>query len=156
MADGASKPIETVEVGDVVLGRDGTANRVLEMERPILGDRPLYALNGGPAFVTGGHPFWTTNGWKAVDATAAVVEVPLLRVGQLAIGDRLTNLAALATPALAGRGIAAAPLDIQLEAIVLQTVVGYKTAPETHLYNLRLDGDHSYFANDWLVHNKGF
>ena len=26
--------------------------------------------------------------------------------------------------------------------------------PATPLYNLVLDGDHAYFANDLLVHNK--
>lgn len=26
--------------------------------------------------------------------------------------------------------------------------------PATPLYDLRLDGDHTYFANDLLVHNK--
>lgn len=27
-------------------------------------------------------------------------------------------------------------------------------APWTTVYNLLLDGDHTYFANDLLVHNK--
>jgi hypothetical protein len=44
MADGTSKPIELVEADNRVLGREGKINRVVAVVRPLLGDRPLYAL----------------------------------------------------------------------------------------------------------------
>src|SRR5439155_13024195 len=46
MADGTSRPIEGVLVGDLVLGNAGRVNRVTEVLLPVLGQRPLYALNG--------------------------------------------------------------------------------------------------------------
>jgi hypothetical protein len=154
LADGTSKPIERIEIGDLVLGRGGRVNRVLGLERPTLGHRPLYALNGGRAFVTGGHPFWTAGGWKAVDAAAAAIEIPRLRVGQLAVGDRLTHLAAVRVPAFVGRGISVEPVEVRQGEIVLEAVTGGSADPATQLYNMRVDGDHTYFADDWLVHNK--
>jgi hypothetical protein len=153
MADGTAKPIELVEPGDAVLGRDGRANRVLDLFRPLLGDRPLHALNGGPAFVTAGHPFLTEAGWKAVDPAAAREEVPGLPVGRLAVGDRLLALAA-AVPVAAGGPAHAERAAAGREAVALRSVEARRAEPATPLYNLCVDGDHTYFADGWLVHNK--
>jgi uncharacterized protein YjbI with pentapeptide repeats len=150
MADGTSRPIEQIAVGDQVLGRDGI-NRVVAVERPRLGTRRLYALNGGPFFVTAEHPFLTEDGWKAVDPAATLVENPALIVGRLAVGDRLLALAGVAVLAAAGGGEMVAP---RLTAVPLGSLIGIPGDPATPLYNLRLDGDHAYFADDLLVHNK--
>jgi hypothetical protein len=155
MADGTSKPIARVAVGDLVLGRDG-ANRVVAIERPRLGDRRLYALNGGPFFVTAEHPFLTADGWKAVDPAATAAENPALAVGRLAVGDRLLALAgvAAAVPVAAGAGHEEEAPVPRLAAVPLVSLVGVTADPATPLYNLRLDGDHAYFADELLVHNK--
>ena len=151
MADGTSRPIERVAVGDRVLGRDGV-NRVVAVERPRLGTRRLYALNGGPFFVTAEHPFLTEEGWKAIDPAATAAENPALIVGRLNVGDRLLALAGVAVLAAAGGGEAVvAP---RLAAVPLGSLIGMTGDPATPLYNLRLDGDHAYFAADLLVHNK--
>jgi len=154
MADGSSRPIELVEVGDRVLGRDGRVNRVLGVHRPVLGDRPLYSFNGGPSFVTGSHPFFTSDGWKAVDPDAARRAVPELDIGQLAIGDRLLALAAARVPALAGGGAGAGGVETELVEQQLESLIGHWADPATPLFNLALDGDQTYFADELLVHNK--
>ena len=92
MANGSDKPIELVEPGDRVLGRGGKINRVRSILYPMLGDRQLYALNGGTAFVTASHPFLTTDGWKAVDPDAAREEVPGLDIERLTVGDVLLSV----------------------------------------------------------------
>jgi hypothetical protein len=153
MADGTSRPIEQVAVGDRVLGRDGV-NRVVAIERPRLGTRRLYALNGGPFFVTAEHPFLSEDGWKAVDPAATLAENPALIVGRLAVGDRLLALAGVAVLAAAGGGAAVAAVAPRLAAVPLGSLIGMEGDPATPLYNLRLDGDHAYFADDLLVHNK--
>jgi hypothetical protein len=151
MADGTSRPIEQVAVGDRVLGREGV-NRVVAIERPLLGSRLLYALNGGPFFVTAEHPFLTEDGWKAVDPAATAAESPDLVVDRLDVGDRLLALAGVAVLAAAGGdGAMIAP---RLETVPLGSLIGMPAAPSTPLYNLRLDGDHAYFADELLVHNK--
>jgi len=156
MADGTSRSIELVESGDRVLGRNGSVNRVLAVHRPLLGDRHLYALNGGPFFVTAGHPIWSATGWKAVDPAAAAADVPQLTVGRLAVGDQLLVLAAIAVPALAGHRDGDEALDVEQEPVLLSSLEGRAADPATPLYNLHLDGDHTYFADDLLVHNKYF
>jgi len=152
LADGTSKPVEEVAVGDLVLGRSG-ANRLLAVIRPALGARPLFALNGGIPFVTAGHPFLTEAGWKAVDPDATATEVPGLAVGRLAVGDRLLALAGLAVPVGAG-GSGAEEVEVRVEGVALEALTAHAAAPATPLYNLRVAGDHTYVANGWLVHNK--
>jgi hypothetical protein len=46
MATGCFKPIAEVAIGDVVRGRRGDLNPVLALDRPSLGARPLYLING--------------------------------------------------------------------------------------------------------------
>jgi hypothetical protein len=152
MADGTSKAIEAVAVGDWVLGRDG-ANRVVSILRPILGKRPLYALDGGTPFVTAGHPFLTAGGWRAIDPDAAAIEVPGLEVGQLTVGDRLLALAGVAVLAGAG-GWGSAHAEARFEPRPLSAIAAGSADPATPLYHLVVDGDHTYIAFDLVVHNK--
>ena len=154
MADGTSRPIEHVLVGDLVLGNAGRVNRVSEVLLPMLGQRPLYALNKSNYFVTAGHPFMTEEGWKAVDPNAVPAQLSDLRAGRLTVGDRLLTLTTAAIPVGGGRASRGDVIDVRIETIALQGLVSQPADPATQLYNLRLDGDHTYFANDLLVHNK--
>ena len=155
MADGSDKPIEQVEAGDRVLGRGGQINRVRGVLYPVLGDRPLYALNGGAAFVTASHPFLTTDGWKAIDPDAARAEVPGLDIERLKVGDVLRSVTS-SEPA--GRDAERNSEDRAAEEhlIPLQSLEGRPADPATQLYNLDVDGDDTYVANCLVVHNKFF
>ena len=59
-----------VAAGELVLGRTGAVSRVVDIERPQLGGRRLYAFNGGAPFVTAEHPFLSERGWCAIDPAA--------------------------------------------------------------------------------------
>jgi hypothetical protein len=72
----------------------------------------------------------------------------------MSVGDRLLNLAAVAVPVGGGRASSAESVDVRIEPVALRNLVGRPADPATQLYNLRLDGNHTYFANDLLVHNK--
>jgi hypothetical protein len=148
MADGSDKAIELIEPGDRVLGRGGRINRVSSVLYPVLGDQPLYALNGGTAFVTASHPFLTTDGWKAVDPEAARAEVPGLPIERLTVGDVL-----LAATAAAPTGRNAKRNTAERE-IPLRSLEGRVADAATQLYNLDVDGDDTYVANGFVVHNK--
>jgi hypothetical protein len=159
MADGTSRAIERIEVGDLVFGREGRINRVVEVERPLLGRRLLYALNESDFFVTAEHPFMTETDWMAIDPRATADENPALRVERLNVGDRLLVLAAVTMPIavpVGGRGAwSDERFEVELETSSLVSLVGRPGHPSTPLYNLLLDGDHAYFANEMLVHDKG-
>ncbi len=152
MADGSEKPIRQVRVGDLIMGPGGRANRVIEVERPVLGERLLYSINGGPHFVTAEHPLMTATGWKAIDPAATAAESPDLVVGALALGDCLTTLRPAGAPSTAGN---LALAGLVLEKTVLRGLDARAADPQTPLFNLLLDGDHAYFADGYLVHNKG-
>jgi len=137
MADGTTKKIEDVEIGDFVLGKDGVHNEVLEFERPKLGGRELYSINGGPFFITPAHPLRTTEGWKSIsmneihrENTALVAE---LDITALQIGDELLRD------------------DGTTE--LIESIVGRSEADQT-LYNFRLSGDRTYFVDGYLTHTE--
>ena len=158
MADGTSRNIESVRIGEKVRGKNGAVNTVTGIERPRLGGRLLYAINGGRAFVTAEHPFWTSSGWKSIDPRATFAENPRLNVGTLAVGDRIAAVAPRAEPRLAAAGggaVAASYAPARLKTIAVRSILGVTGDPRTTVYNLLLDGDHTYFADGFLVHNKG-
>lgn len=146
MADGSLKAIADIKVGEIVLGQDGAHNMVSGVERVTLGSRMLYGFDDGPLFVTAEHPFMTDAGWKSIDPAATAEENGNLRVGALEPGDALVtigrsdwHLAALGDP----RGTAEGALGHQTLAIMTAATAD----PQTPLFNLLLDGNHSY----WVV-----
>src|SRR4051812_26948634 len=154
MADGEQRPMEALRPGDHVLGRRGRVNRVVACERTRLGRRRLYAFNGGGPFVTAEHPFLTTEGWKALDPEATRQENDRLPVAALHLGDRLCRGTARSVGG-ERRSMPAGPGMLFLQATVpLESISAVEGDSETTLYNLLLDGDHSYVANGWIVHNK--
>lgn len=133
MADGTVKNIQDVELGDVLKG-ETTNNTVLGFHQPKLGDNLLYSFNGGEHFVTAEHPFMTTEGWKALDPETAMQEHRLnIEVTQLEVGDVLVT---------------------EGGEVTLETIDGKADDADTQLYNFILDGDHTYYADGYLVHNK--
>lgn len=155
LADHEEKPIDTVREGDLVLGRCGRANRVIGIERPFLGERKLFSINGSTPFVTAEHPIMTATGWKSIDPQATAAENPRLIVGRLLVNDVLMTLEGSVVTALpdAGRGDRVEPA---LQPVALTRLDSHRADRQTQLYNLLLDGDHTYFANGLLVHNKCF
>ncbi len=149
MADGSERPIDSVRAGDAVLGRCGRVNRVVASERTSLGRRRLYAFNGGQPFVTAEHPFLTCEGWKALDPEATRRENDRLHVAALQPGDRVCR-AVVRRVEHAG----AQQLLFLQSAMVLEALAAVEADPGTPLFNLLLDGDHSYVADGWIVHNK--
>lgn len=142
LANGKQVAIEDVEVGDVVLGQNGD-NQVIAHDRPQLiipdvRDGTLYGFNGGDKFITSEHPVMTKDGWKAIDQDKAKKFEPHLSeilVGNLAVGDEI--------------------LILDGSYLTLDSIETYKDQPQQQLYNLMLDGDHTYYVNGLLVHNKG-
>ncbi len=132
MADGSKKNIQDVQIGDVLKG-ETTNNTVLGYHQPTLDDGKLYGFNGDEAFVTAEHPFMTTEGWKSINPEKTKIEHIGLLVTQLEVGDEL----------------------VTEQGTITVTSIESKDAPTTtKLYNFILDGDHTYYADGYLVHNK--
>jgi len=131
--DGQDKRIEDVRIGDKLIGRGGVENEVLAFDHPRLGDRLLYSINGGKFFVTAEHPFATSTGWKSFDPAMTREENPHLEVMKLEIGDELQTWEGTE---------------------ILKTISMTADHPKTPLYNFKLSGDNTYYADGYLVHNK--
>ena len=141
------KNIEDVQIGDKVHRFDAQSNEVLELKNNIkTNGRKLVSINGGDFFFTEDHPLKTTDGWKSVNSKMtnsnyegtfkiSPYSMEIGEVSQLQIGDSIIGNA--------GKNI-------------VVTAIATKEVPDnTPIYNFALDGDHEYFANGFLVHNKG-
>ena len=155
MSDGSEKNIEDVVVGDEVLGWDGEDIGVgtvsaIDHRHTVgshsdacksLGDEPsLYTLIGvendwGIEF-TPEHPFLTKEGWKSLvpdpnqEPYATQQEPKVLKVGDF------VNCGG--------------PNDWE----EIKEIKVVRSNPEEKVYNITVDGLHSYIANGLVVHNK--
>ncbi|HVU01625.1 MAG TPA: Hint domain-containing protein [Polyangiaceae bacterium] len=127
LADGTTRPIERIRVGDRVLAYDVTTGttrpqRVSEtFHHAARENQDGIVLVDGALVATGNHPFYANGRW--------------VRADELRAGDRLVRLS----------GAAAATAMIgSVEAL----------GGEQETWNLEVEGDHDYFAGGVLVHNK--
>lgn len=168
MADGSEKVISRVEVGELVMGTEGNVSCVSSIEQPVLGNRLLHSLNGSEYFVTDEHPFMTNEGWKAINPLATAEEIPNLYVARLMIGDLVKRVVSVKECVMSGYQTSVmkdnlvptmsnrvALADVLIESTLLKSLKTKQAEAMTILYNLQLEGGHEYFANGFLVHNKG-
>lgn len=136
MADGTEKPIEQIKVGDKVLGKDGAINTVLALERPQIGKRGTWIINGDVE-VTGDHPFLGTDGkWYVAD-------LDLFRAIPRDVEGEVAQMR---------EGV---------ELVTRHGPMKVKTLWHSHarsedeiVYDITLDGNKTYYVNDgYLVHN---
>ena len=132
LADGTKKAIQEIKIGDILKG-ETTNNVVLGYHQPDLGKDKLYGFNGGDAFVTAEHPFMTTKGWKSINPDKTRQENIGITVTPLGVGDTLVT----------DKGL-----------VRIKSIESHTAPATTKLYNFILSGDHTYYADDYLVHNK--
>ncbi len=152
MADETERSIAGIRPGDQVTGRAGGVNRVTGMHIVPLGPRAIFGINQHQPFFTAEHPFLTPGGWRALDRVATRLETPGLNVAELAAGDVLITAAAVSGETAGALALAPA---VSFGHLVLHRVSRAEGDPADRVYNLILDGDHSYVANGFVVHNKG-
>ena len=130
MEDETIKRIDEVKVGDIVKSEINTSN-VVGIDVHKEKEYTIYSINNSEAFVTAEHPFKTTTGWKAIDPLETFkthgIESNTLEIGDILITKEGTE---------------------EIKSINKST-----TTVDT-VYNLRLDNEHVYYANGYLVHNN--
>jgi len=132
LANGDSKNIEDIIVGDEVIGwKDGERSNsiVSELKPTILGDRNLYNINDLKITFTDEHPFLTKDGWKSIKPDNGT------EYGLLVIGDEV---------------------NYQGDWIVINELneVQEDNNYNTPVYNFTVKDIHSYIADGIIVHNK--
>ena len=130
MEDETIKRIDEIKVGDIVKSEINTSN-VIGIDIHKEKEYTIYSINNSEAFVTAEHPFKTTTGWKAIDPLETFkthgIESNVLEIGDILITKEGNE-------------------EIKL--------INQSTQTANTIYNLRLDNEHVYYANGYLVHNN--
>ena len=119
-----------------VLGQSNNVKQILRFNE--FGTTELiYGINGSDPFVTGGHPFLTTDGWKCTNIERGNQNYPDVELTQLEIGDRLIKY------------------DVDRNEYYEQEVLNITSSLLTKMvYLIDVGGDDTYIANGYIVHNK--
>ena len=141
MADGTTKDIEKVVVGDMVISLDENSKQFItqKVKDTIIkhnSDDLVYLnlSNGEQIGMRAYHPLLTTDGWKSlrpelVETISDVGHVPLLEVGDILVGYSEN------------------PYIVSIE--TRPDIENYDT------YNLTVEGHHNYIVNGIVAHNAG-
>jgi hypothetical protein len=152
MADGSTKTIETVAVGDKVIGAFGEENVVLALHRPLLGFKQMSRINRDHS-TTAHHPhisvdkqFYCMDPRTLDEETYGKTHKVLNDAGELV--DRFL-------PGLKKGRTQQLVLGVELKTIEGSRVVTvtemYSLPPETQLYNLVVGGSHTYHVDGYAV-----
>lgn len=152
LADGSKKPIEDIQIGDMLLGAFGEHNKVLALHRPLLGNNPMCKINDEHS-TTNHHPhisidkkFYCGDPIKVTDRTYGHEHEVIVEGG--VIEKQLL------------RGLKPGRVEYLHEGVYLKTVEGsrvveslelYSLPPETQLYNLVMGGSHTYHVDGYAV-----
>lgn len=139
LEDGAEIPIEAIEDGHRVLGRDGqvgthTDERV-EFETEVR--MVIYGFNEEQPFFSAAHAFWTRDGWKAYAPEVARSENPWPDFGKLERGDVVRRLVSHDPP--------------RYEEVEIERFSSRIAPVGERLHGLHLHGSATYHANGYLV-----
>jgi hypothetical protein len=134
LADGSEKAIEALRVDEQVLAYDGKQ----QVPATIIGcisfpAKQTYALtfdDGNTLITTDSHPLAGENGWKSISPGSTAQENPDLPVTALQVGDTIYTAGG-----------------------TLCRLVSIQKRNIEQVYNITVDGSHTYYASGVLVHN---
>ena len=143
LEDNTTKNIQDMQVGDLVIGKDGIVNAVVELRVRTKTDKVVYTINGSFK-TTAGHPLLSKTGWKSCNSAAGKDVHPELNITELEVGDILLKDAGNAN---------GDTVEEAVTSITLETPSG-----ETTFYNLDVtdspSGNDTYVVDNYIVHNK--
>jgi hypothetical protein len=152
MADGSQKTIETVVVGDLLLGAFGEVNPVLALHRPLLGSAHMNRINGEHS-TTAHHPHVSADR-KFYCSEPSVVETTTYGHEHDVIDGSGNTVKRMLYGLKKGRvqhmqvGVILKTVEGSRPVVTLET---YDLPPETQLYNLVMGGSHTYHVDGYAV-----
>ena len=136
--------ISDVEYNEIAIGSENSENKILEFRKSV-GRYELYGFNSEEPFVTGAHPFLTTDGWKCFNGEAGQRTRPNLNITQLSVGDRLIKYNFI-TNSYYEEEITSITKSLESIAVYSVDVEG----PDSE----SASGNDTYIVNGYVVHNK--
>jgi hypothetical protein len=152
MADGSTKVIEDVRVGDMVLGAFGEHNQVLALHRPLLGNNTMTNINN-EHHTSSHHPHISPDK-KFYAIKPAVVMSDTYGKSHEVLDENMVPYQRFLAGLKPGRveqmelGVQLKTVDGSREVTFLDT---YEMAPKTQLYNLVISGSHTYHVDGYAV-----
>lgn len=152
LADGSTKVIEDVNVGDVLLGAFGEHNPVLALHRPLLGTGKMTKINGEHS-TTSHHPHISVDKKFYCQHPDVVENSTYGKEHEVINADGVLEKRML-------EGLKKGRVQTLVEGVELKTVDGgkpvvtletYSLGPETQLYNLVMGGSHTYHVDGYAV-----
>ena len=140
LADGTSKNIEDIKIGDEVLSWDNKLSqaKVVKLMRPIHSDMVELEWEHGKTTNTFDHPFWDSKNqtWASYNPKLTEERYNFENVKPLKVGT--------------------VGLYLKDGEIIESKLLSIKEKlEETQTYIFELDKDNTFFANGYLTHNKG-
>ncbi len=132
MGDGKLMNIQDIKVGDLVETIDGVCS-VLEVLSHTKNSE-LFSINDNNFFVTDNHPFMTKDGWKSLNISN-ITNKDYLEDIPLQVGDFIQTTKGWTE---------------------INKIQGQENSNVDRVYNIKVNEKESYFANNYLVHNKCF
>jgi hypothetical protein len=154
LRDGTWKNIEDVDIGEELLGKEGTSNKVQEFHRPLLGvndhwlpkPQRMVSINGSEYATSEDHMFMSNRGWVAPDAESCkLIHAETIRKEGMEITDMMVGDELITSD---GSTLKVRSIDFRSD------------DPDLQLYNFVLSGNKTYHVrmkgiDDFtLVHNK--
>lgn len=152
MADGSTKAIEDIRVGDLVLGAFGEHNQVLALHRPLLGNNTMTNINNDHH--TSSHHPHVSPDKQFYAVKPAVVMSDTYGKSHEVLDENMVPYQRFLAGLKPGRvqqmeiGVQLKTVDGSREITFLDT---YEMAPETQLYNLVVSGSHTYHVDGYAV-----
>lgn len=152
MADGSTKVIEDVVVGDLVIGAFGEHNPVLALHRPLLGSATMCKINDEHS-TTSHHPH------ISIDRRFYCMDPEVVRTATYGRGHTVIDAdgkeVEMMLHGLRPERILQMETGLSLKTIegerLVRSLETYTLPPETQLYNLVVGGSHTYHVDGYAV-----
>ena len=134
--------IEKLKENDKILGRNGDVGTISseKVMYELDDDTAIFGFNEGEEFFTASHPFWTQDGWRAVNPHLAKSDNHWLEVGQLTEGDYVRRV----------KSVKNGQIDYEWVKIDSLHFKDYPAGTKVYGVHTR-EGPRSYHANGYLV-----
>jgi hypothetical protein len=152
LADGTTRVIEEIQVGDEVIGAFGEINTVLALHRPVLGSGRMCRINNEHS-TTSHHPHVTVSRGFACMHPDIVMNSTYGHEHEVINGDGTVSMRML-------HGLHPGRVQELTTGSELKTIEGsrvvtslelYDLPPDTQLYNLVVSGSHTYHVDGYAV-----
>ena len=140
--EGNDVSIEDLQENDLILGQAGNVG-VISSERAgvtLENNTPAYGFNDDEPFFLSSHPFWSQDGWRAINPVVARDENDWLDIGPLHLGDYVCK-----AKSINGH-------NIEYEWVKIEKFNTKMYPAGTRFYGIHTrEGPRSYHANKYLV-----